>query len=51
LYTGLRPRTLDRPNYDVPPDGRVLLLRIPGNSLKLTQVRLVQNFFRDLAKP
>jgi Tol biopolymer transport system component len=49
-YEGLL-GTLDRPNYDVAPDGRVLLLRIPGNSLKLTQVRLVQNFFRDLAKP
>jgi hypothetical protein len=46
-YEGLL-GTLDRPNYDVAPDGRVLLLRIPGNSLKLTQVRLVQNFFRDL---
>jgi Tol biopolymer transport system component len=48
-YEGLL-GTLDRCNYDVAPDGRVLMLRIPGNSLKLTQVRLIQNFFRDLER-
>jgi Tol biopolymer transport system component len=48
-YEGLL-GTLDRPDYDVAQDGRVLLLTIPGNSVKLPQARLVQNFFRDLAR-
>jgi len=46
-YEGLL-GTIDRPNYDVAPDGRILMLRIPGNTLKLSHVRLIQNFFQDL---
>jgi len=48
-YEGLL-GTIDRPNYDVAPDGRILMLRIPGNTLKYPQVRLIQNFFQDLTR-
>jgi len=48
-YEGLL-GTVDRPNYDVAPDGRILMLRIPGNTLKHSQVRLIQSFFQDLTR-
>ncbi len=32
------------------PDGRILMLRIPGNTLKHPQIRLIQNSFQDVRR-
>jgi serine/threonine-protein kinase len=48
-YDGLL-GTIDRANYDVAPDGRILLIRNPGVDSRRSQVRLILNFFQDLAR-
>jgi eukaryotic-like serine/threonine-protein kinase len=48
-YEGLL-GSIDRANYDVAPDGRILLIKNPGVDGRRTQVRLVLNFFDDLAR-
>ena len=48
-YEGLL-GSIDRPNYDVAPDGRILIIKNPGVDGRRSQVRLVLNFFRDLAR-
>jgi serine/threonine-protein kinase len=48
-YEGLL-GSIDRANYDVAPDGRILLIKNPGVDGRRTQVRLVLNFFDDLMR-
>ncbi len=48
-YEGLL-GSIDRANYDVAPDGRILLIKNPGVDGRRTQVRLILNFFDDLAR-
>jgi serine/threonine-protein kinase len=48
-YEGLL-GSIDRANYDVAPDGRILLIKNPGVDERRTQIRLVLNFFDDLAR-
>jgi hypothetical protein len=44
------PRSIDRANYDVAPDGRILLISNPGVDGRRTQVRLVLKFFEELGR-
>ena len=46
-YEGLL-GSIDRPNYDVAADGRILIIKNPGVDGRRSQVRLVLNFFEDL---
>jgi dipeptidyl aminopeptidase/acylaminoacyl peptidase len=48
-YEGLL-GSIDRPNYDVARDGRILVIKNPGVDGRRTQVRLVLNFFDELAR-
>jgi eukaryotic-like serine/threonine-protein kinase len=48
-YEGLL-GSIDRANYDVAPDGRILLIKNPGVDGRRTQVRLVLNFFEELGR-
>ena len=48
-YEGLL-GSLDRANYDVAPDGRVLIIRYPEINAPHTQVRLILNFFEELKR-
>ena len=39
---------VNRANYDVAPDGRFLMIKIPGADLKPTGIRFVSEWFSEL---
>ena len=48
-YDGLL-GSIDRANYDVAPDGRILIVRTPGADASGTRLRMVLNVFEDLRR-